>query len=357
MRDVLAPLPSVGGAVLTLAERRIDDADAVRAAFEQLRQLATFDFVPAGLGRTRAQHALLMEVAACDLSLARLVEGHTDACVIRRELDARPHAGGAKPTGDGESAPSYGVWAADDPRAPLRAERTARGYRLHGCKRYASGASILDRALVTATCGTEAMLFDADLSNAGVKPVDGTWLAVGMADTGSVDVVFEDVEVGEDARVGRAGAYVHRPGFEHGGVRVAACWAGGALGVVRAMFKRLRAKSAVDAHDAAAFGTVMSTLGAMIGALDHAADRIERDPHDEHGAAAEDTLHVRSVVERGVTTILHEAGRAMGSSAMVFDRAHARRVADLQVYVRQHHGERDLERLGRMLLAKAPSPC
>jgi hypothetical protein len=35
---------------------------------------------------------------------------------------------------------------------------------------------------------------------------------------------------------------------------------------------------------------------------------------------------------------------------MATEEDHARRVADLQVFLRQHHAERDVARLGRLLL-------
>jgi hypothetical protein len=39
-------------------------------------------------------------------------------------------------------------------------------------------------------------------------------------------------------------------------------------------------------------------------------------------------------------------GRALGAGPLAHDEAHGRRVADLTVYLRQHHAERDLAQLG-----------
>jgi len=47
-------------------------------------------------------------------------------------------------------------------------------------------------------------------------------------------------------------------------------------------------------------------------------------------------------------------GRAGGTTPLTFDRAHARRAADLVVYLRQHHAERDLAALGREALEIVP---
>lgn len=69
-----------------------------------------------------------------DLSIARLAEGHADAAAICAE--------------GGQAAPEglLGVWAADPPdgRLAAAAARVALGWRLHGCKRWCSGARVLD---------------------------------------------------------------------------------------------------------------------------------------------------------------------------------------------------------------------
>ena len=54
----------------------------------------------------------------------------------------------------------------------------------------------------------------------------------------------------------------------------------------------------------------------------------------------------RSVVADAVETSLAESLHALGPAPLVADEAHARRVADLQVYLRQHHAGRDLARIG-----------
>ncbi|MDQ2757232.1 MAG: acyl-CoA dehydrogenase, partial [Actinomycetota bacterium] len=41
-------------------------------------------------------------------------------------------------------------------------------------------------------------------------------------------------------------------------------------------------------------------------------------------------------------------GRALGAAPLCLDAAHAQAVADVQVYVRQSHAERDLAALGAL---------
>ena len=56
---------------------------------------------------------------------------------------------------------------------------------------------------------------------------------------------------------------------------------------------------------------------------------------------------VRATVARACDEIILRAGHALGPAPLALDAAHAKRVADLQLYVRQHHAERDDASLGR----------
>ena len=56
---------------------------------------------------------------------------------------------------------------------------------------------------------------------------------------------------------------------------------------------------------------------------------------------------VRAVVERAADEAITRTGRALGPGPLCQDAGHAQRVADLTVYIRQSHAERDLAELGR----------
>lgn len=316
-----------------------DDAFDVGARFSTLVDSAALQLPLPGKGATRERFRGLAEIAARDLSLARLAEGHADAAAIRAEAGRPSRAG------------RHGVWAAEPPDARVRATRTRDGWLLTGMKRYASGAPLLDRALVTAEAEDGGRLFDVDVRGRGVRPIAGTWSAVGMAATESLDVVFDEVLVGTDDEVGGPGFYLRRPGFWQGAVGVAACWFGGALGAVRLLETRLREGTANE-HQLAHLGAITAWSACVQTLLDDAARSIDDDPLDHAGAGERRALVVRHVVEQHCQEVLTRVGRAAGTGPLVFDRAHARRAADLVVYLRQHHAERDLVALGR--LASAP---
>ncbi|MCO7204668.1 acyl-CoA dehydrogenase, partial [Microbacterium sp. CnD16-F] len=82
-------------------------------------------------------------------------------------------------------------------------------------------------------------------------------------------------------------------------------------------------------------------LRSAAGQMDAAPAAFDRAPDPGILAA-----RVRAIVAGAVETTLAESARALGPLPLVADDAHARRVADLGIYLRQHHGERDLARIG-----------
>lgn len=326
-----------------LAGRPLDSVQEVARGLERLLALSLLDLPELGQGETLARFEALSAIAAIDLSLVRLAEGHVDARTILKELGAAPQPG------------SYGVWAAEGAE-PLTAARRGAGYVLSGSKRYASGASSLAHALVTARAPDGPRLFDVALQDSGVRPLPGTWHAVGMASSDSLDVCFDDVWVPDACAIGAPRGYLDRASFWHGGVQVSACWYGAAVGCARHLHQSLTAKKSPDEHALAHLGQVFVDCQMMRAVLVQAASEIDAQPNCQIEQAQRRALLVRSAVEQGCTAVLEHTHRALGPSAMVFDAAHARRAADLPVYVRQHHAERDLAALGRNLLAEASWP-
>jgi hypothetical protein len=145
--------------------------------------------------------------------------------------------------------------------------------------------------------------------------------------------------------VGAAGQYLTRPGFWHGAAGVAACWFGGARAVAAALYERVKADKA-DAHARAHLGAADAALAAAEATLAAVAVEIDADPGNRRGRAELLARRVRAVAETAVDESITRTARALGPAPLTADAAHARRVADLSIYVRQSHAERDLERLG-----------
>jgi alkylation response protein AidB-like acyl-CoA dehydrogenase len=287
------------------------------------------DLPQPGSGRTHERFGRLARLGEVDLVRARLGEGHADAVAILRELDGpvpEPHV--------------WGVWAARPDS--LRARLVDGAWTLTGERAWCSGAGTCTRALVTARADDGVRLFAVDPSDPGAVALAGTWSAVGMAASDTRTMRFTAVPA---LPVGDPGAYTDRPGFWHGGIGVAACWYGGAVGVARTLLPAV----GDDPHALAHLGAVDAALGSARAMLTRAAAEIDADP-------VRDVTHrarqVRAVVEQVATEVLARVGRALGAGPLGHDRAHARRVADLTVYLRQGHAERDLAELGSLVAAQ-----
>jgi hypothetical protein len=288
-----------------------------------------------GCGETARRWAVLAAAGEHNLTVARVLEAHSDALAILSE------AGAAPPDG------TWGVFAAEAAPHRLEARDSGRQVTLTGVKPWCSLAARLDAALVTAHVGSdERQLFQVSLRHPSVTAQpSGAWVARGLRRVVSAPVRFDATPA---EPVGSPGWYLTRPGFAWGGMGVAACWHGGARGLRTTLVRG----SAGRAGDLAAMhvGLVDAALHASEAVLVDAAALI--DAGQASGSAGEVLdLRVRATVADAVERTIRQVGHALGPAPLAFDEEHARRVADLELYVRQHHGERDLARLGAAVLA------
>ncbi|MCX4098581.1 acyl-CoA dehydrogenase family protein [Nocardia sp. alder85J] len=317
-----------------------DGAVDVPGRLRELSQTGRLELPLPGGGETRRRLRALAAFGAEDTVLGRLAEAHTDAVAILHEL------GGPAPV----PGQLWGVWAAEPPEPVLRARPTSPGWVLEGRKPWCSGAHLCTHALVTARTGTDRRLFAVPLTQPATTPVPDSWPAVGMRDSDSGAVDFDAAPA---EPVGAPGAYLARPGFWHGAVGVAACWYGSACAVARPL-RAYAASGRADEHALAHLGAIAAALQSARDELVRAAVEIDDDPAGDAAAARVRARIVRAVVEQAVTTTLDRVGRALGATPLCTDAAHARRVADLTVYIRQSHAEADLADLGRDLATTEP---
>ncbi|MGY4654018.1 acyl-CoA dehydrogenase [Mycobacterium sp. URHB0021] len=288
-----------------------------------------------GSGDTAQRWLRLAELTATDVVAGRLAEAHTDAVAILAEL------GGPRP-GPGQL---WGVWAAESHDAALSARDDRDAVTLDGTKVWCSGATLCTHALITARLGSgDRGLFAMTLDQPAVRPLRRTWCNPGMAESDTRSVQFSGATA---SAVGKAGEYLSRPGFWHGGIGVSACWLGGARAVAAPLYASA-AKGSADPHTLAHLGAVDAALAAGQALLMAAAADVDADPLNRKGEAELIARRTRAVVETAVEESIHRTARALGPAPLSQDAQHARRVADLTIYVRQSHAERDLEQLGRL---------
>jgi alkylation response protein AidB-like acyl-CoA dehydrogenase len=287
-------------------------------------------------GRTRERWQRLALLAEEDIVAARIAEAHADAVAILHEL-------GGKPPDTGQL---WGVWAAESADAVLRATDVGGGaFTLSGTKVWCSGAGFCTHALVTARLDDKRRgLFAVTLIDPAVKALPSTWWNAGMAGSDTRPVQFTNAHA---VAVGDPGDYLDRPGFWHGAIGVAACWLGGARRVAEPLYRCAGSESA-DAYSLAHLGAVDAALAAGDAILDAAAAQIDADPFDRTDTAQLLARRIRAIVEHAADEAITRTGRALGPGPLCQDGRHAQRVADLSIYIRQSHAERDLAELGRL---------
>lgn len=297
---------------------------------------------------------LLSALGRTDLVLARLLEGHLDAVAILAEAGRAPTAGAV-----------YGVWASASGGTGLSVspDVTPRGAsgsvpdtsrKLSGRMRFCSGATLVDRALTTARNDAgELVLLDIGVSHPQIRQVPGSWPAVGMDASESLDVEVDDFPLDAGCFVGPPEFYLGRPGLHLGGIGVSAVWLGALQGLLDATM-RVLADHQPDEHGLAHLGAVSTAIESAAATLAGTAQRLAAERTDPLTGLcdvpaqdlARTALLCRSAVEAAVGIGTSRLPRVVGPVALGRDGDFAHRLADLEVFVRQHHGERDLARLG-----------
>lgn len=373
---VPAPDASVESAPVLLQAAAASHGSA-EPMLEALGTLPVSTLPRPGHGHTRTLWELLASVAAVDLVAARVLEPHLDALAIldqagvpapagvlgvyasesggqtptahpvTRADDVGPAGAGTAPVGADEGLATSGTGPGTPDAGSAASGAGPADWALTGTKPWCSLAECCAAAVVTAALldgGRRAFL--VDLTDPGVSVGRGAWPALGLAAIVSTPVTFHAVPA---RPVGGASWYLDRPGFAWGGMGVAAVWFGGAVHLYRTLASVV-ARREPDQFALAALGRADRLLAAVSAQLAAAADAI--DAGTLTGPAAErEAYRLRGTVAQVCTEVIDVVGQATGPGPLTGDADHARAVADLQVYIRQHHAGRDDARLGALLAA------
>ncbi|WP_339488674.1 acyl-CoA dehydrogenase [Pseudomonas sp. EL_65y_Pfl2_R95] len=285
-----------------------------------------------GHGATLLRWQMLAQVAAADLALVKLYEAHADALSILHELGVEPK----------QVEGLWAVWAAEPPYAQVViTSRRQNQVTLTGRKAWCSGAAHVDHAVMTVKNERDQpALVILEIKQPGVTVTTEGWQAVGMAAADSVEVIVEGAQA---TCIDETSLYIKRPGFWHGAAGIAACWIGAGLELARIVHRQAKR----DPHSLAHLGAIESALGAAKIEMQVCARWVDAHPQED---AEFHARRLRATVETAMEAVMHHAGRALGATPYCRDPHFARLMADLPVFLRQSHAERDLERLGQLSL-------
>lgn len=267
----------------------------------------------------------LMSLGRADIPLSRLVEGHVDALRILAEAGAVARPGAL-----------YGVWASRSGGTGLSGwPQEGSCWRVRGRLLFASGAGILDRALVTVWPGPDThVLLDTDVAD---WPFDTTdWRTRAMERTRSHQVQLDRNITAH--RVGEDDFYLGRPGFFPGGIGVAAVWAGGAARVL----DLLGAVGTANPAKQLRWGHVRTDLATAVAMIRQAGLGLQDGPDQVQAAA---TL-CRAGVGAATRRILEQVRAIAGAAGLAYDEQLSRAVDDLTMYIAQQSQDGDAAYLG-----------
>ncbi|MDN5772029.1 MAG: hypothetical protein L0H24_14195, partial [Microlunatus sp.] len=294
----------------------------------------------------------LLRLGSTDIPLARLVEGHIDALRTLAQADCGPRPGAR-----------YGVWASRSAGTGIAAVAEADHLRLDGIIRFASGAGILDRALVPVWLDQDThLLVDLDVAE---LPVDRShWQTSAMRVSQSHTVMVHGVSVSRADVVGEPSFYLHRPAFLPGGVGVAAVWTGGLIRTLDVVVAMLSGRAVSPAQDARLGRARLQLITALtcVRAAGRRLDEIlpmERNPTGENAGGDSDDSELiaavsaesRAVVAGAVMTALAEVRVLAGPAGLAFDPDLGHALDDLGLYVAQLNLDAEVTRLGGELRA------
>ncbi len=284
-----------------------------------------------GAERPPASHELsvVRRIAAADASVARIVDGHLNACErVAVQGPAELHAELAM-LADGRLF--AGVWGADP--APGEGEPAVlRGDRLDGVKVFCSGAGGLKRALVLCRLheGPPVSAW-VDTSEPETVRVDPSWYrATGLRASESHRVVFSGAPV--LAVLGGPGALSEQPWFGRDALRTSATWAGLADLVCHRALELLAQRAGSELESLAA-GRILTHRGTIDRWLEHAAAVMDRCDPTELPAAS---VHARDAIASACRAMVDEALRATGSRPLATGDPLDRARRDLDVFLLQH---------------------
>ena len=326
-----------------------------------------------GLGTSPAEHLHLLRLLAilggADLVLGRLYEGHVNAIILITTFGTVAQL--ARAAQDCKVGRWFGVWNTGRPD-PLRIELGPSNGRptfvLKGSKTFASGASFVQRPIVTAEMegGDWQMTLPRMEANEIASAVSfdrSFWKPLGMAASESYSVDLTGAILHQDDLIGSPGDFYRDPLFYGGAIRFAAVQAGALLRLHK-LFTGLLEKSSdgvdpksKDPYQVARLGEV--AIGAQEAVLwvEHAAAVAAECLELPSSKLQTERMHeaadmTRLAMERIANAMLPRIISGVGAHGLLQPSPFERIIRNLTMYLRQPAPDHTLAAVGRASLDK-----
>ena len=313
----------------------------------------------AGLGTEPGGHLPLVRILSAigggDLSLARLYEGHTNALILVATYGSAAQIEQAAK--DAHAGMLFGVWNTGHPEA-MRLEPADDGWRLVGGKTFCSGASVVQRPIITAELpgrGWQMILLRMDAPEiAGSVALDRTsWTPLGMEGSGSYTVGFSGGVIEQSDLIGAPGDFYRDPLFRGGAARFAAVHGGATVRLFRMFAEWLDTTGRDgDPYQIARLGEMGLRAQEAVLWSERAAAMAERGLSLEADKLAAERMvefagMMRVAIERGASAVMALIAPGVGARGLLEPHRFERMLRDLTMYLRQPAPDQTLAEVGR----------
>ncbi|KLT63831.1 hypothetical protein AB669_20185 [Pedobacter sp. BMA] len=218
--------------------------------FELLRECGALEVVLPGNAldfntpNTPALLELLKDVGKANLSVGRIFEGHINTLYLihlyGNTQQKEKWYNGVKENGD-----LFGIWNTQGADG-ININCNHESYIISGSKTFCSGASLVNKALITGNIKTAQnegwQMLIVDMEKISDENIDReSWKPLGMKASGSFKVNFSGYNFKDCDLLGQPGIYLNQPHFSGGAIRFAAVQLGGAEAIMESTIEYLKA--------------------------------------------------------------------------------------------------------------------
>ena len=313
-----------------------------------------------GLGVLPGTQRMLLRLFAllgsADLPLGRLYEGHVNGLLLVQRYGTPAQV--AQLAQDCAAGMLSGVWNTGGSEL-LKLIPAASGYRFEGWKTFATGASFVQRPIVTAEIPGRGWQMTLPLMEKLGASIDRSfWHPLGMESSESFGVDFTGGMVTDEMLIGKPGDFYLDPMFRGGAVRFASVQAGAILRL-HAMFVEWleEMRRCDDPYQIARLGEVAIAAQEAVLWIEKAASVAERSllpVEKEHAERMIECANMmRTAIERQATRVMQLVITGVGAHGLLQPQRFERVIRDLTMYLRQPAPDQTLAAIGRASLEKA----
>ncbi|MCX2574138.1 acyl-CoA dehydrogenase family protein [Pedobacter sandarakinus] len=285
--------------------------------------------------------SLLMAVGKANLSVGRIFEGHINTLYLIH-LYADQQQRDEWYRGVREDGHLFGVWNTQSQNG-IEFSKNAEAYDVTGSKTFCSGATLVNRALITGNIsfnkhqGWQMVIIDMARVTSDKINRD-SWKPLGMKASGSYTVDFSGYKLQEAELLGKPGIYLNQPHFSGGAIRFAAVHLGGAEAIADNTIQYLKdLKRTDDPIQRMRISNMMMQLAAgklwLEQAGKHYDEWVDNKAHTTDLIAFANMTRVS--VEDICLRIMDESNKCVGARGLMAPYEMERLFRDLSFYLRQ----------------------